>query len=35
MLPSTGGMGTIGLTALGVGVVALGVLAPKKKKEKQ
>lgn len=35
MLPSTGGMGTIGLTVLGVGVVALGVLAPKKKKEKQ
>lgn len=35
MLPSTGGMGTIGLTALGVGIVALGVLAPKKKKEKQ
>ena len=35
VLPSTGGMGTIGLTALGVGVVALGVLAPKKKKEKQ
>lgn len=35
MLPSTGGMGTIGLTALGVGVVALGLLAPKKKKEKQ
>lgn len=35
MLPSTGGMGTIGLTALGVGVVAFGVLATKKKKEKQ
>lgn len=35
MLPSTGGMGTISLTVLGVGVVALGVLAPKKKKEKQ
>lgn len=35
MLPSTGGMGTIGLTVLGVGVVAFGVLAPKKKKEKQ
>lgn len=35
MLPSTGGMGTIGLTVLGVGVVALGVLAPKKEKEKQ
>lgn len=35
MLPSTGGMGTIGLTVLGVGVVALGVLSPKKKKEKQ
>ena len=35
MLPSTGGMGTIGLTALGVGVVAFGVLAPKKKKEQQ
>lgn len=35
MLPSTGGMGTIGLTALGVGVVAFGVLAPRKKKEKQ
>lgn len=35
MMPSTGGMGTIGLTVLGVGVVALGVLAPKKKKEKQ
>ena len=35
MLPSTGGMGTIGLTALGVGVVAFGVLAPRKKKEQQ
>lgn len=35
MLPSTGGKGTIGLTALGVGVVAFGVLAPKKKKEQQ
>ena len=35
MLPSTGGIGTIGLTVLGVGVVAFGVLAPKKKKEKQ
>lgn len=35
MLPSTGGMGTIGLTVLGVGVVAFGVLATKKKKEKQ
>lgn len=35
MLPSTGGMGTIGLTALGVGVVAFGVLATKKKKEQQ
>ena len=35
MLPSTGGIGTIGLTALGVGVVAFGVLATKKKKEKQ
>lgn len=35
MLPSTGGMGTIGLTALGVGVVAFGVLAPRKKKERQ
>ena len=33
MLPSTGGMGTIGLTVLGVGVVALGVLAPKKRKK--
>ena len=35
MLPSTGGIGTIGLTALGVGVVVFGVLATKKKKEKQ
>lgn len=34
MLPSTGGIGTIGLTALGVGVVVFGVLATKKK-EKQ
>lgn len=33
MLPSTGGMGTIGLTALGVGVVALGVLAPKEERK--
>ena len=35
MLPSTGGMGTIGLTALGVGVVAFGVLATKKKKKEK
>lgn len=35
MLPSTGGIGTIGLTILGVCVVAFGVLAPKKKKAQQ
>lgn len=33
MLPETGSFGTIGLTILGVAVVLLGVLAPKKKKE--
>ena len=35
MLPSTGGIGTIGLTILGVCVVAFGVLAPKKRKAQQ
>ncbi len=35
MLPSTGGIGTIGLTILGVCVVAFGVLTPKKKKAQQ
>lgn len=33
MLPETGSIGTIGLTALGVLVVLLGVFAPRKKKE--
>lgn len=33
MLPETGSIGTIGLTALGVVVVLLGVFAPRKKKE--
>ena len=33
MLPETGSVGTIGLTALGVAVVLLGVFAPRKKKK--
>lgn len=33
MLPETGSIGTIGLTALGVVVVLLGVFAPRKKKK--
>lgn len=33
--PETGGIGTIGLTVLGVGVILLGVLAPRKKKKDQ
>ena len=33
MLPETGSIGTIGLTALGVSVVLLGVFAPRKKKK--
>lgn len=33
MLPETGSIGTIGLTALGVAIVLLGVFAPRKKKK--
>lgn len=33
MLPETGSVGTIGLTALGVAIVLLGVFAPRKKKK--
>lgn len=33
MLPETGSIGTIGLTALGIAVVLLGVFAPRKKKK--
>ena len=33
MLPETGSIGTIGLTALGVAVVLLGAFAPRKKKK--
>lgn len=32
MLPTTGSMGTIGLVALGVAVVLIGVFMPRKKK---
>lgn len=34
-LPETGSIGTIGLTALGVLVIAIGVLAPRRKKSHQ